>query len=173
MVHLGSAFIAVRSAVFIAVMILALQESATAPGGSPWPPVHMVSVVLMQAFFTPAVHVASAVHVVHGAFPEAEKDVPATHGTGLHTVSVVSVQAVLTPAVHVASAVHALHGDFPEAEKDVPATHGTGLHTVSAVLVQAVLTPAVHVASAVHVLHPVAFPEAEKFAPAVHACEEK
>ena len=145
MVHLGSAFIAVRSAVFIAVMILALQESATAPGGSPWPPVHMVSVVLMQAFFTPAVHVASAVHVVHGAFPEAEKDVPATHGTGLHTVSVVLVQAVLTPNKHVAPTVHALHGVFPEAEKDVPATHGTW-HTVSVVSVQEVLTPAVHVA---------------------------
>ena len=126
MVHLGSAFIAVRSAVFIAVMILALQESATTPGGSPWPPVHTVSAVLVQAVLTPAVHVASAVHVVHGAFPEAEKDVPATHGTGLHTVSVVSVQAVLTPAVHVASAAQVLHpGAFPEAEKVEFATHGT------------------------------------------------
>ena len=83
------------------------------------------------------------------------------------------VQAVLTPAVHVASAIHAAHGVLPEAEKDVPATHGTGLHTVSVVSVQAVLTPAVHVESVAHVLHPVAFPEAEKFAPAVHACEEK
>ena len=89
----------------------------------------------------------------------------------MHTVSVVAVQAVFTPLVHVGAAAHATHGAMP-AEKVVPAAHATR-HTVSAVLVQAVFTPAVHVASVVHVLHPVAFPEAEKFAPAVHACEEK
>ena len=73
----------------------------------------------------PNKHVAPTVHALHGAFPEAEKDVPATHGTGLHTVSVVTVQAVLTPAVHVASAAHVLHpGAFPEAE-NVPAAHYT------------------------------------------------
>jgi hypothetical protein len=76
----------------------------------------------MQAVWTPAVHVESAVHTGHGAFPEVEKVVPATHSTW-HTVSAVLVQAVLTPAVHVESAVHTVHGAFPEAEKDVSATH--------------------------------------------------
>ena len=85
---------------------------------------HTVSFVAVQAVLTPVVHVASAVHALHGVLPEAEKDVPATHGTGLHTVSAVLVQAVLTPVVHVASAVHALHGVLPEAES-VPAAHYT------------------------------------------------
>ena len=77
---------------------------------------------MVQTVLTPVVHVASAVHFVHGAFPEAEKDVPAAHATW-HTVSVVLVQAVLTPAVHVASTAHVLHpGAFPEAE-NVPAAH--------------------------------------------------
>ena len=85
-----------------------------------------MSVVLVQAVLTPVVHVASAIHAAHGVLPEAEKAVPATHGTtGLHTVSVVTVQAVLTPAVHVESAAHVLHpGAFPEAE-NVPAAHYT------------------------------------------------
>ena len=78
---------------------------------------------MVQAVLTPAVHVASAVHALHGVLPEAEKDVPSTHGTGLHTVSAVVVQAVLTPVVHVASAAHVLHGLYPKTEKDVPATH--------------------------------------------------
>ena len=56
---------------------------------------------MVQAVLTPNKHVAPTVHALHGVFPEAEKDVPATHGTW-HTVSVVSVQEVLTPAVHVA-----------------------------------------------------------------------
>ena len=85
---------------------------------------HTVSVVAVQAVFTPLVHVGAAAHATHGAMP-AEKVVPAAHATW-HTVSVVLVQAVLTPAVHVASAAQVLHpGAFPEAEKFVPATHGT------------------------------------------------
>ena len=84
---------------------------------------HTTSFVAVQAVFTPAVHVASVVHVLHGAMPEAEKVVPAAHATW-HTVSAVFVQAVFTPAVHVASAAHVLHPvAFPEAEKVVPAAH--------------------------------------------------
>ena len=71
---------------------------------------------------TPAVHVELAVHALHGVLPEAEKDVPATHGTGLHTVSAVLVHTVLTPAMHVASAAHVLHGLYPKTE-NVPAAH--------------------------------------------------
>ena len=78
---------------------------------------------MVQMVLTPAVHVASAAHALHGDFPEAEKDVPATHGTGLHTVSVVLVQPVLTPAVHVEPAAHVLHGVYPKVEKVVPAAH--------------------------------------------------
>ena len=66
---------------------------------------HVVFVVVVQTVLTPVVHVESVAHDLHGAFPEAEKDVPAAHATW-HTVSVVLVQAVLTPAVHVASAAH-------------------------------------------------------------------
>ena len=89
---------------------------------------HSVSVVLLQAVLTPAVHVAPAAQAVHGAIPEAENDVPAAHATW-HTVSVVLVQVVLTPlktpTVHVESAAHVLHpGAFPEAE-NVPAAHYT------------------------------------------------
>ena len=86
---------------------------------------HTTSVVAVQAVFTPPGHVEAAVHAAQGAFPEAEKVVPAAHATW-HTVSVVLVQAVLTPAVHVASAAQVLHpGAFPEAEKVELATHGT------------------------------------------------
>ena len=83
---------------------------------------HTVSVVAVQAVFTPLVHVEAAAHATHGAMP-AEKVVPAAHATR-HTVSAVFVQAVFTPAVHVASAAHVLHPvAFPEAEKFVPAAH--------------------------------------------------
>jgi len=132
----------------------------------------------------PAVHVESgdpagspwSRHVTHGAFPEAEKEVPATHGTW-HTMSAVLVHAVLMPgvcgvtrcaAVHVESAAHVAQGAVPKAEKVSPATHGTGLHTVSVVLVQAVFTPAAHVESAAHVVQG-AVPKAEKVVPAAHA----
>ena len=86
---------------------------------------------MTHAVLMPAVHVESgdpagspwSRHVTHGAFPEAEKDVPTAHATW-HTVSVVLVQAVFTPAVHVASAAHVLHPvAFPEAEKFAPAVH--------------------------------------------------
>ena len=116
---------------------------------------HTVSVVVVQAVLTPAVHVEA--QAVHGVLPEVEKVLPASHGT-LHAVSVVVVQAVLTPAVHVEA--QAVHGVLPEVEKFVPATHGT-LHAVSVVVVQAVLTPRVHVEAAVQVVHG-ALPEAEK-----------
>ena len=65
---------------------------------------HVVSVVSVQAVLTPAVHLESVAHDLHGAFPESEKDVPAAHATW-HTVSAVLVQTVLTPAVHVELAV--------------------------------------------------------------------
>ena len=136
---------------------------------------HTVSAVGVQAVFTlgrngpyfpPAAHVASAAHVVQGAFPESEKDVPAAHATW-HTVSVVGVQAVFTPAAHVELAAHAVQGAFPEGEKDVSAGHATR-HTVSDVMVQPFLTPAVHMASAAQVVHG-AFPETENDVPAAHA----
>ena len=57
---------------------------------------HRVSAVVAQAVLTPVVHVASAVHVLHGALPEVEKVVPAAHATW-HTVSVVVMHAVFTP----------------------------------------------------------------------------
>ena len=133
---------------------------------------HTMSVVAVQAVFTPPVHVEAAAHAAHGALPEAENAMPAPHGTtALHTMSVVAVQAVFTPAVHVGAAAHAAHGALPETEKVVPATHATW-HTVSDVLVQAVFTPVVHVASTAHAVHS-AFPDAEKVVPAAHACEEK
>ena len=58
---------------------------------------HTVSVVLVQAVFTPASpHVEAAAHAPHGALPVAEKVEPISQATW-HTVSVVVVQAVLTP----------------------------------------------------------------------------
>ena len=51
--------------------------SLASPGGAT--ALHTMSVVAVQAVLTPAGHVASAAHVLHGAFPEAEKVVPATH----------------------------------------------------------------------------------------------
>ena len=61
---------------------------------------HTVSAVLVQAVLTPAVHVASAAHVLHGAFPEAEKVVPAVHGR--HALSAEIVAGVKpSPATHV------------------------------------------------------------------------
>ena len=41
---------------------------------------HRVSAVVAQAVLTPVVHVASAVHALHGGLPEAES-VPAAHYT--------------------------------------------------------------------------------------------
>ena len=105
---------------------------------------HTVSVVLVQAVFTPVLHVSLAAHVLHGVIPEEENVLPASHGV-LHAVFVFTAQAVLTLVVHVS---HGLHGVFPEEENVLPASHGI-LHTVFAFLVQAVLTPAVHLASAV------------------------
>ena len=70
---------------------------------------------------TPAVHVASAAHTVHGAFPEVEKVLPATHATW-HTEFFVLVHTDFTPWAHVLQLVH---GVLPEAEKVLPATHGT------------------------------------------------
>ena len=78
---------------------------------------HTRSVVAVQAVFTLPVHVESAAHAAQGALPEAEKVVPASHGTtALHTMSVVAVQAVFTPPGHVEAAAHATHGALPEAE---------------------------------------------------------
>ena len=79
--------------------------------------------VVVQVVLTPRVHVEATAQVVHGMLPEAEKVLPATHGT-LHAVSVFVVQAALTPAVHVAAAAQALHGMLPEVEKVWPASHG-------------------------------------------------
>ena len=44
---------------------------------------HTVSVVVMQAVLTPVAHEEAAAQVVHGALPEAENVVPATHGVHL------------------------------------------------------------------------------------------
>ena len=134
---------------------------------------HTMSVVAVQAVFTPPVHVEAAAHAAHGALPEAENAMPATHavidGTSLHTTSVVAVQAVFTPPRHVGAAAHATHGALPEAENAMPAPHGTtALHTMSVVAVQAVFTPAVHVGAAAHAAHG-ALPETEKVVPATHA----
>ena len=94
---------------------------------------HTVSDVVVQAVLTPAVHVASAAHNVHGVLPEVEKATPAAHGPSLHTVSVVAAQAILIPVGHVkAAAAHAVQGALPEAEKVVPTIHGVS-HTVSIV----------------------------------------
>ena len=61
---------------------------------------HRVSAVVAQAVLTPVVHVASAVHVLHGAFPEVEKVVPAVHGR--HALSAEIVASVKpSPATHV------------------------------------------------------------------------
>ena len=105
---------------------------------------------------TPAAQVDPSVHAVHGALPEAEKDVPPTHGatTPLHTMSDPGVQAVVTPAAHVSSVEQLVHGAYPDADHVTPASHGT-LHTVSAIVLQAVSTPPAlpHVASAAHTVH--------------------
>ena len=107
-------------------------------------PLQTMSEPGIQAVWTPAEpHVESSAQDVHGAFPEAEKVLPASHATW-HTVSVVLVQAVLTPAVHVESAVQVLHEPFPETEKVVPAVHGR--HALSAEIVAGVKpSPATHV----------------------------
>ena len=42
---------------------------------------HTVSVVVVQAVLTPRVHVEAAVQVVHGALPQVEKVLSASHGT--------------------------------------------------------------------------------------------
>jgi len=61
---------------------------------------HTMFVVAVQAVLTPAVHVESAVHVLHEAFPETEKVVPAVHGR--HALSAEIVAGVKpSPATHV------------------------------------------------------------------------
>jgi hypothetical protein len=145
---------------------LPVPENDVPPTQGAIVPLQTMSEPGMQAVWTPAEpHVESSAQDVHGAFPEAEKVLPAAHATW-HTVSDVLVQAVLTPAVHVASAAHTVHGAFPEVEKVLPSTHATW-HTVFVVVVQAVLTLAVHVASAAHTVHG-ALPEVEKVEPVVH-----
>ena len=54
---------------------------------------HIVSVIAVQADFTPTLvpHVVADAHIVHGALPVAEKDVPATHGTTGHVSAAQSV----------------------------------------------------------------------------------
>ena len=74
---------------------------------------HSVSVVVVQSVSTPAAHVESAVHVMHGTLPEAEKDIPPTHGATapLHTMSDPRLQAISTPAAaHVVFAEQLVHG---------------------------------------------------------------
>ena len=102
---------------------LPVPENDVPPTQGAIAPLQTMSEPGIQAVWTPVEpHVESEAQDVHGAFPEAEKVLPATQATW-HTMSAVLVQAVLTPAVHVASAAHVLHGAFPEAEKVVPATH--------------------------------------------------
>ena len=89
-------------------------------------------------------------HIVQGAFPDADQVEPAMHATR-HTVSTVLVQDVLTPiAPHVDVAAQVSHGALPDREKVEPATHAVW-QTVSFVLAQAVFMPAVHVEEAAHV----------------------
>ena len=133
---------------------------------------HTVSAVWMQAVLTPVVHVASAAHGEHGAFPEMEKFVPTAHATW-HTVSDVWVQADFTPVAHVDSNVHAEHGALPVADQEwrfpsADKVHAAMRHSVSDVWVQADFTPTVHVAAAVHVSHGL-LPDTEKFVPATHS----
>ena len=80
---------------------------------------------MVQAVFTPAVHVEEAAHVSQGAVPAVENVDPATHATW-HTVSVVLVHDVFTPAPHVESAAHGEQGVFPEEDHVEPAEQGTG-----------------------------------------------
>ena len=87
---------------------------------------HTVSVVEVHGCLTPyTAQVASAAHVVHGVLPEAEKEVPLTHGAtvSLHTISVVVVQAVFTPVVHVALAVQFVHRAVPVLDHVEPSVH--------------------------------------------------
>ena len=143
------------------------QPDAVQSQSSPLQHAHTVSVVAVHAVWTPAApHTEAARQELHGAIPNADHVVPATHGVS-HTVSVVAVQAVLTPAVHVASAAQAVQGALPEAEKSVPAVHGTW-HTVFDVGVQAAKTPgAPHEASVEHAAQG-ALPLSEKDVPASH-----
>ena len=71
-----------------------------------------VSAVVVQAVLTPSGPNGGGhgldVHVVHGALPEAEKVLPATHGT-LQMVSAVVVQTVLTPPGHIPGGLQGKH----------------------------------------------------------------
>ena len=80
--------------------------------------------MLVQDVLTPAVpHVVVAVQVSHGALPDRENVVPATHAMW-QTVSVVCVHAVFTPALpHAEAGAHAAHGALPDVEKVVPGLH--------------------------------------------------
>ena len=49
---------------------------------------HTTSVVAVQAVFTPPGHVEAAAHATHGALPEAENVMPASHATPPLQVSV-------------------------------------------------------------------------------------
>ena len=55
----------------------------------PWE-LQIVSDDVVQAVLTPAVHVASAAHASHGALPDPENVVPATHGASLQVFVVQS-----------------------------------------------------------------------------------
>ena len=76
---------------------LPVPENDVPPTQGAIAPLQTMSDPGMQAVWTPAEpHVESSAHDVHGAFPEAEKFVPAAHATW-HTVSVVVVHAVFMP----------------------------------------------------------------------------
>ena len=51
-------------------------------GGLTFAALHTKSVVVVQAVLTPAAHVEASAQVVHGALPEAENVLPASHGKG-------------------------------------------------------------------------------------------
>jgi hypothetical protein len=123
---------------------LPVPENDVPPTQGAIAPLQTMSEPGIQAVWTPAEpHFESSAQDVHGAFPEAEKVLPAAHATW-HTVSDVLVQAVLTPAVHVASAAHTVHGALPEVEKVEPVVHGR--HALSAEIVAGVKpSPATHV----------------------------
>ena len=82
----------------------------------------------------PALHVEDAAQTAHGALPDVENVVPATHASGVawHTVFDVLVQAVFTPAAHVEATTHDEHGSLPDKDHDEPVAHGTTEHVNAA-----------------------------------------
>ena len=95
---------------------------------------HTASVVVLHDCLTPAAaQVDSAVHGVHGAFPDPEKDVPPTQGATapLHTISDPGLQVALTPAPHEPATEHTLHGALPDADHVAPSLHGTVTHATA------------------------------------------